>query len=102
MSAICFVIAVLFGKQLTLLFVDAGETAIIAYSYEFLLFCTGGYCLLTLVNTVRFTIQGMGFSVFAICSGVMEMIARIYRDLSCPSVGMCICGYLSDSGVFLV
>ena len=77
MSAICFVIAVLFGKQLTLLFVDAGETAIIAYSYEFLLFCTGGYCLLTLVNTVRFTIQGMGFSVFAICSGVMEMIARI-------------------------
>ena len=77
MSAICFVIAALFGKQLTLLFVDAGETAIIAYSYEFLLFCTGGYCLLTLVNTVRFTIQGMGFSVFAICSGVMEMIARI-------------------------
>ena len=46
MSAICFVIAALFGKQLTLLFVDAGETAIIAYSYEFLLFCTGGYCLL--------------------------------------------------------
>ena len=74
-------IAVLFGKQLTLLFVDAGETAIIAYSYEFLLFCTGGYCLLTLVNTVRFTIQGMGFSVFAITSGVLEMIARTLAGL---------------------
>ena len=76
-SIICFLIAVLFGKQLTLLFVDAGETEIITYSYQFLLFCIGGYCLLTLVNTVRFTIQGMGFSVFAILSGIMEMIARI-------------------------
>ena len=76
-SIICFLIAVLFGKQLTLLFVDADETEIIAYSYQFLLFCIGGYCLLTLVNTVRFTIQGMGFSVFAILSGIMEMIARI-------------------------
>ena len=76
-SIICFLIAVLFGKQLTMLFVDASETTIISYSYQFLLYCTGGYCLLTLVNTVRFTIQGMGFSVFAILSGIMEMIARI-------------------------
>lgn len=77
MSAVCFLIALLTGKQLCLLFLDAAETEIIAYAYQFLLFCTGGYCLLTLVNTVRFTIQGMGFSVFAITSGVMEMIARV-------------------------
>lgn len=77
MSALCFLIALLTGKQLCLLFLDASETEIIAYAYRFLLFCTGGYCLLTLVNAVRFTIQGMGFSVFAITSGVMEMIARI-------------------------
>lgn len=80
-SIICFLIAVLFGKQLTLLFVDADETEIIAYSYQFLLFCIGGYCLLTLVNTVRFTIQGMGFSIFAILSGIMEMIARTLAAL---------------------
>lgn len=77
MSAVCFLIAFLTGRQLCLLFLDARETQIIAYAYRFLLFCTGGYCLLTLVNTVRFTIQGMGFSVFAIISGVMEMIARV-------------------------
>lgn len=77
MSSVCFLIALLTGKQLCLLFLDASETEIIAYAYEFLLFCTGGYCLLTLVNTVRFTIQGMGFSIFAITSGVMEMIARV-------------------------
>ena len=34
------------------------------------------YPLLTLVNVVRFTIQGMGFSMFAILAGVMEMVAR--------------------------
>jgi Na+-driven multidrug efflux pump len=77
MSAICFLIALLTGRQLCLLFLDAAEVEIIAYAYQFLLFCTGGYCLLTLVNTVRFTIQGMGFSTFAITSGAMEMIARI-------------------------
>lgn len=60
---------------------DADETEIIAYSYQFLLFCIGGYCLLTLVNTVRFTIQGMGFSIFAILSGIMEMIARTLAAL---------------------
>lgn len=76
-SVLCFVLAIFFGKQLTMLFVDSSETTIISYSYQFLLYCTGGYCLLTLVNTVRFTIQGMGFSVFAILSGIMEMIARI-------------------------
>ncbi len=76
-SGLCFLTALLAGRQLVLLFLDAKETEIIAYAYRFLLCCTGGYCLLTLVNTVRFTIQGMGFSVFAILSGVMEMIARI-------------------------
>ncbi len=76
-SGLCFLTALLAGKELVLLFLDAKETEIIAYAYRFLLCCTGGYCLLTLVNTVRFTIQGMGFSVFAILSGVMEMIARI-------------------------
>lgn len=76
-SAACFVLTVFAGRQMCLLFLDAGETEIINYAYEFLLFCTGGYCLLTLVNTVRFTIQGMGFSVFAITAGVMEMVARV-------------------------
>lgn len=75
-SVICFLTAFAVGKDMVLLFLDAKETEIITYAYRFLLCCTGGYCLLTLVNTVRFTIQGMGFSVFAIISGVMEMIAR--------------------------
>ena len=34
------------------------------------------YTFLTLVNTVRFTIQGLGYSLLAILAGVFEMIAR--------------------------
>lgn len=80
-SGLCFLLAYLFGEDLVLLFLDAKEAQIIAYAYRFLLYCTGFYCLLTLVNTVRFTIQGMGFSVFAITAGVMEMIARVLASI---------------------
>lgn len=38
---------------------------------------------LTLVNVVRFAIQGMGFSTFAILAGVCEMAARAF-------VGFCL------------
>ncbi len=80
-SAICFLTALLAGRRIALLFLDVGETQIIEYSYRFLLACTGCYCLLTLVNVVRFSIQGMGFSGFAIIAGVMEMIARAIAGL---------------------
>ena len=75
-SAVLFVFVLLTGKQLSLLFLDTADAQVVAYSYQFLVFTAAGYCLLVLVNAVRFTIQGMGFSVFAITSGVLEMIAR--------------------------
>ena len=36
---------------------------------------------LCLVNTVRFLIQGMGYSMLAIAAGVFEMIARGFAGL---------------------
>lgn len=80
-SAVLFVFVLLTGKQLSLLFLDTADAQVVAYSYRFLVFTAAGYCLLVLVNTVRFTIQGMGFSVFAITSGVLEMIARSLAGL---------------------
>ncbi len=80
-SAVLFVFVLLTGKQLSLLFLDTADVQVVAYSYRFLVFTAAGYCLLVLVNTVRFTIQGMGFSVFAITSGVLEMIARSLAGL---------------------
>jgi hypothetical protein len=42
----------------------------------FLLQMASCYVFLAGVNVIRFTIQGMGFSAFAILSGVFEMVAR--------------------------
>jgi len=66
----------IFGDKFALLFVDASETEIIANVALYLKIESGFYILLTLVNCVRFTIQGMGFSFFAVIAGVMEMVAR--------------------------
>ena len=59
-----------------MLFVDSSEIEIIANVQTFLIFNTAAYSLLALVNIIRFLIQGMGFSKFAILAGVLEMIAR--------------------------
>lgn len=75
-SAIAFVVLYAFGDEIALLFMDAGETEIIGRVHRFLICNSAFYFALTLVNVVRFTIQGMGFSVFAILAGVCEMFAR--------------------------
>lgn len=64
------------GRQLAMLFMDQPDAQVIRYAYQFMMTSASGYCLLTLVNTIRFTIQGMGFSVFAVIAGVLEMAAR--------------------------
>lgn len=80
-SAVLLILVILTGKQLSMLFLDRPDERVIQYSYQFLVTTAAGYCLLTLVNAVRFTIQGMGFSVFAITSGVFEMAARSLAGL---------------------
>lgn len=75
-SAVLLGIVLLFGRQLPLIFMDEANDEVVSYAYQFLLTSACAYCLLTLVNVVRFSIQGMGFSVFAVTSGLLEMIAR--------------------------
>ena len=75
-SGLMVIVVKLFGDQLTMLFLDEKDPVIMQNSTQFLIIVSAFYCLLTLVNTVRFTIQGMGFSSLAIIAGVMEMIAR--------------------------
>ena len=87
-SGVLYVIIWLYGAQLTGIFLDAPDPAVTAYAVEFLRIVGAGYCLLTLVNVVRFSIQGLGFSVLAILSGVMEMIARCFAGLViAPHIG---------------
>ena len=87
-SGLMVIVVKLFGDQLTMLFLDEKDPVIIQNSTQFLIIVSAFYCLLTLVNTVRFTIQGMGFSSLAIIAGVMEMIARgIAGMLLVPAFG---------------
>lgn len=87
-SGLMVVVVKLFGDQLTMLFLDEKDPVIMQNSTLFLIIVSAFYCLLTLVNTVRFTIQGMGFSSLAIIAGVMEMIARgIAGMLLVPAFG---------------
>ena len=91
-SILLLVLVIFTGKNLALLFLDSAQTEIIDYAYRFLLFSSGGYCLLTLVNTVRFSIQGMGFSGLAVTAGIMEMGARTFA-------GLCLAKWLGFTGI---
>ena len=64
------------GHVLLLLFLDAGETVILANAYAFIRVNVLFYFPLALVNIVRFLIQGMGFSKLAVFAGAFEMLAR--------------------------
>jgi len=75
-SVIVFLVAWLFGPALLTLFVSAAETEVIALGHEYLLFNTVPYFFLLMVNLLRFSIQGMGFTRAAMFAGVAEMIAR--------------------------
>lgn len=76
-SMIAFIISRTLGRFLVTLFVNSGEIDVISNATLYLSINTAFYCLVALVNIVRFLIQGMGFPKFAILAGVLEMIARI-------------------------
>ncbi|MGN0154192.1 MAG: MATE family efflux transporter [Lachnospiraceae bacterium] len=75
-SLLALIFMILFGQKLALLFVDAKETELIHYIYMFLIGNAAFYIPLAFVNIVRFMIQGLGYSTFAILAGVCEMFAR--------------------------
>ncbi len=87
-SIIACAIVYFLGNYLLLLFLDASEVTIITDAKMFLLTQAHFWFFLALVNIVRFLIQGMGFSNFAIIAGVMEMIARsLVAFIAVPNYG---------------
>lgn len=75
-SILAFGILYIFGNYVTLLFVNADQTEIIQNVQMYLMISSIFFIPLAFVNIIRFLIQGMGFSKFAILAGVFEMIAR--------------------------
>ena len=81
-AVVVFIVYFFFGNYFIMLFMDANTDAtIISNARLFLLENASCYILLAGVNVIRFMIQGMGFSGFAILSGVFEMIARTLMGL---------------------
>lgn len=72
-----FVVLYFGAVRLTSFFVTDPTPAMIEYSRMILLYNAGTYILLAAVIIIRFAIQGMGFSKFAMIAGVAEMIARM-------------------------
>lgn len=76
-ALIACVIMVLFGENLASIFIDKGENAEILHNAWLMnVWSSAFYFPLALVNIVRFTIQGLGYSELAILAGVCEMVAR--------------------------
>ena len=78
-SAIAFCAMLRFAPQCALLFLDPTEAdaaVLMELTTQYIVIGTAFFFPLALVNIVRFSIQGMGFSPFAILAGVLEMAAR--------------------------
>ncbi|MGN0507053.1 MAG: MATE family efflux transporter [Lachnospiraceae bacterium] len=91
LSVATFGLMFLFGGRMSLLFIDAKETAALEAAQQYTMVCTAGFSLLTFILTFRFTIQGMGFSPLAMIAGVLEMVARCFVGIVLPAH----IGYLS-------
>lgn len=75
-SAIGLITLALVGRPMLHLFVDGAETKIMNYAFRYIIINSAFLFPLSLVNSVRFVIQGMGFSRLAVFAGVLEMFAR--------------------------
>lgn len=65
-----------FSEEMMMMFVDAGEKAIIDNASLFMRIACCFYPVLGLLVILRYSIQGLGFSNLSMLSGVMEMMAR--------------------------
>ena len=79
-SVLALALVLFLGKPVVMLFLDPGETQvadILSCSQEFLIVNVASFVTLLAVNLFRFTIQGMGYSALAVCSGVLELVGRV-------------------------
>ncbi len=86
-SVIALVSVLLFAEPLNSLFLDNESFQLLPLSRQYLLTLARFYFPLALVDTVRFMIQGMGFSPLATFAGVLEMAARAIVSYMVPVFG---------------
>ena len=80
-SLCAFAAMYFFGTNFAQLFVSASEIEILNNARQMLIINSAFYVPLAFVKIIRFMIQGMGYSTFAILAGVFEMVARTLAGL---------------------
>ena len=96
-AAVSLGIVFLFADPLNMLFLDAESTSLLPLARQYLLISAAFYFPLSLVNIVRFLIQGMGFSPLATLAGVLEMAARGFVSYLVPVFGFAAACYASPA-----
>lgn len=64
------------GDKMVGIFLNADESEVIQNAYQQLRYMSVFYIFLAVLNVVRSSVQGMGYSGLALLAGVLEMIAR--------------------------
>lgn len=77
-AVLAFIVLLFFGQWIPMMFVDAAETEVIRQAHQYMVYNAMFFIPLTFVNVWRFTIQGLGYSAFAILAGVCEMVGRAF------------------------
>lgn len=75
-SAIGFCVARFFGPYISLVFIDKGETEIIGLAQQYINMGSYFYPILAVLFVLRNSIQGVGYSMTAMTTGVFELVAR--------------------------
>lgn len=64
------------SRYVLLLFVRGSETNVLSLAQQFLTVCSRYYAVLVILFSLRYALQGMGFSIPAMIAGVFELAAR--------------------------
>ena len=86
-SALSLGALLVLADPLIMLFLDAGSASLLPLARQYLFINALFFFPLSLVNIVRFMIQGMGFSPLATLAGVLEMAARAGLAFLVPAFG---------------
>lgn len=80
------IVVIVFGRQMSMIFVDGSERAVLDASRDMLFYSGFFYWILGILIIVRLCVQGLGYSGRAVLSGVVEMIARTVVSILCVPV----------------
>ncbi len=75
-SVMGFIVARFFGPYISLLFIDGTETEVIALAQQYINAGSYFYPVLAVLFVLRNSIQGVGYSMTAMTTGIFELVAR--------------------------